>query len=122
MTVASSIRISDDELAAGRRAYELDRKHVLHSWSAQAQLKPMTITRAEGSFVWDGDGNRLLDFSSPEMNELVAACKSRGLLPFANFNRIHVVPPLNITAEDAHAGLDLLDEALASGCLRGRQL
>ncbi|WP_026534638.1 aspartate aminotransferase family protein [Arthrobacter sp. H14] len=68
MTVASSIRISDDELAAGRRAYELDRKHVFHSWSAQAQIKPMTITRAEGSYVWDGEGDRLLDFSSQLVN------------------------------------------------------
>ena len=48
--------------------------------------------------------------SSPEMNELIGACKSRGLLPFANFNRIHVVPPLNITGEDLQAGLAILDE------------
>lgn len=68
MTVASGFRISDAELEAGRRAYELDRKHVFHSWSAQAQIKPMTITRAEGSFVWDGAGNRLLDFSSQLVN------------------------------------------------------
>ena len=51
-------------IAAGRRAYDLDRKHVFHSWSAQAQIKPMTIVAAEGSYVWDGDGNKLLDFSS----------------------------------------------------------
>lgn len=49
--------------------------------------------------------------SSPAMNELIGACKSRGLLPFANFNRIHVVPPLNISAEDARAGLAILDAA-----------
>jgi taurine--2-oxoglutarate transaminase len=46
------------------------------------------------------------------MNEVIAACKSRGLLPFANFNRIHVVPPLNISAEDARTGLAILDEVL----------
>jgi taurine--2-oxoglutarate transaminase len=46
------------------RAYELDRAHVFHSWSAQAQMKPMVITKAEGVWVWDGEGNRLLDFSS----------------------------------------------------------
>ncbi|TCO14344.1 taurine--2-oxoglutarate transaminase [Kribbella steppae] len=46
------------------RAYELDRKHVFHSWSAQAQLDPMVITKAEGSYVWDRYGNRLLDFTS----------------------------------------------------------
>ncbi|MGR0160485.1 aspartate aminotransferase family protein [Paenarthrobacter nitroguajacolicus] len=50
--------------------------------------------------------------SSPEMNQLVAACKSRGLIPFANFNRIHVVPPCNISVEDARAGLGILDEVL----------
>jgi taurine--2-oxoglutarate transaminase len=46
------------------RAYELDRAHVFHSWSAQAQLDPMVVTKAEGSYVWDRDGNRLLDFTS----------------------------------------------------------
>ena len=46
------------------RAYELDRAHVFHSWSAQAEISPMVVTRAEGSHVWDGDGKRYLDFSS----------------------------------------------------------
>ena len=53
----------DTALAEGARAYELDRKHVFHSWSAQAQIKPMTIVASEGQYIWDGDGNRLLDFS-----------------------------------------------------------
>ena len=46
------------------RAYELDRKHVFHSWSAQATLDPMVVERAEGSALWDDQGNRYLDFSS----------------------------------------------------------
>ncbi len=46
------------------RAYELDRAHVFHSWSAQAALDPMVLAGGQGSWVWDGDGNRLLDFSS----------------------------------------------------------
>ncbi len=50
--------------------------------------------------------------SSPVMNELVAACKSKGLLPFANFNRIHVVPPCNTSVQDTEAGLAILDEVL----------
>ena len=58
----------DTALAEGRRAYELDRKHVFHSWSAQAQFTPMTIVASQGSYVWDGDGNRLLDFSSQLVN------------------------------------------------------
>ncbi len=46
------------------RAYELDRQHVFHSWSAQAQISPMVITRAEGSTVWDDQGKDYLDFTS----------------------------------------------------------
>ena len=53
----------DAAIAEGRRAYELDRQHVFHSWSAQAQITPMTVVAAQGSYIWDGDGNRLLDFS-----------------------------------------------------------
>jgi len=58
----------DTAIARGQRAYELDRKHVFHSWSAQAQIKPMTVLAAQGSYLWDGDGNRLLDFSSQLVN------------------------------------------------------
>ncbi len=50
--------------------------------------------------------------SSPAMNAVVGACKANGLLPFANFNRIHVVPPCNVTEEEAREGLAILDSAL----------
>ena len=53
----------DDARAEAAHTYELDRAHVFHSWSAQAQIKPMTIVASDGSYVWDGEGNRLLDFS-----------------------------------------------------------
>jgi taurine--2-oxoglutarate transaminase len=51
--------------------------------------------------------------SSPAMNELVAACKKNGLMPFNNFNRVHLCPPCNITVEDAKLGLEILDKSLA---------
>ncbi|MGV9858272.1 aminotransferase class III-fold pyridoxal phosphate-dependent enzyme [Gordonia sp. NPDC003425] len=54
--------------AEAARAYELDRAHVFHSWSAQAEIAPMTVTASQGSYVWDGDGKRLLDFSSQLVN------------------------------------------------------
>ena len=50
--------------------------------------------------------------SSPAMNELVAACKKNGLMPFNNFNRIHLCPPCNISVEDAQLGLEILDQSL----------
>ena len=49
--------------------------------------------------------------TSPAMSELVTACKSRGLMPFTNFNRLHVVPPCNISVAEAEEGLAILDEA-----------
>ena len=67
-TTAPQLLPNGQDLATARaeaaRAYELDRQHVFHSWSAQAQIKPMTIVASEGSYVWDGEGNKLLDFSS----------------------------------------------------------
>ncbi|WP_139006458.1 aspartate aminotransferase family protein [Arthrobacter crystallopoietes] len=68
MSITTDSPLTEAELASAKRAYELDRKHVFHSWSAQEQLKPMVITRAEGSYVWDGEGNKLLDFSSQLVN------------------------------------------------------
>ncbi len=44
--------------------HDLDRRHVFHSWSAQAKLDPMVVSRAEGSHVWDGEGRKYLDFTS----------------------------------------------------------
>lgn len=48
------------------------------------------------------------------MAELKAAMLSRGLLGFFSENRIHVVPPAVITAEDAHRGIDIIAEALSA--------
>jgi taurine--2-oxoglutarate transaminase len=52
----------------GRRVLDLDRAHVFHSWSAQGALAPMAIAAGEGSYVWDYEGNRYLDFSSQLVN------------------------------------------------------
>ena len=49
--------------------------------------------------------------SSEAMAALTKACVSRGLLPFTNFNRLHVVPPCIITEDEAAQGLAILDEA-----------
>jgi taurine--2-oxoglutarate transaminase len=71
--------------ADGERAYDLDRAHVFHSWSAQGSLTPFVIAGGEGSTVWDYDGTRYLDFSSQLVNtnighqhpKVVAAIKAQ---------------------------------------------
>ena len=60
--------ITSEQIAAGQRAHELDRKHVFHSWQAQGPFNPMTILKTEGSYVWDGEGNKLIDLSSQLVN------------------------------------------------------
>jgi len=52
----------------GARVLGLDRAHVFHSWSAQGALNPMLVAGAEGSYVWDYEGTRFLDFSSQLVN------------------------------------------------------
>ena len=53
------------------------------------------------------------------MVAVARACLDRGLLPLVQGNRVNVAPPLNITDEEAAAGLAILDEALsvADGCV-----
>lgn len=50
--------------AAGRAVKDADRAHVFHSWSAQGLIDPPAIAGAEGSYFWDYDGKRYLDFTS----------------------------------------------------------
>lgn len=50
--------------ARGKEVSHLDRTHVFHSWSAQAQISPLPVAGGEGSYFWDFDGNKYLDFSS----------------------------------------------------------
>jgi taurine--2-oxoglutarate transaminase len=54
--------------AAGQRVRELDREHVLHSWSVQSQIAPIPVAGAEGRYFWDYDGKRYLDFASQMVN------------------------------------------------------
>ena len=50
--------------ARGKEVFDLDRSYVFHSWSAQAQISPLPVAGGEGSYFWDYDGNKYLDFSS----------------------------------------------------------
>jgi len=49
-----------------------------------------------------------------QVGALRSALLERGFLPFVSENRIHVVPPCIITADETRRGLAMLDEALAA--------
>ena len=46
------------------------------------------------------------------MAELAAACRERGLWPFTHVNRVHVVPPCTVSADEITQGIEILDAAL----------
>ncbi|MDT0574268.1 aspartate aminotransferase family protein [Streptomyces sp. DSM 3412] len=48
----------------GAQVKATDRAHVFHSWSAQELIDPLAVAGAEGSYFWDYEGNRYLDFTS----------------------------------------------------------
>ncbi|MEU4209674.1 aspartate aminotransferase family protein [Streptomyces sp. NPDC026206] len=54
--------------SAGAAVKAADRAHVFHSWSAQDLIDPLAVAGAEGSYFWDYDGNRYLDFSCQLVN------------------------------------------------------
>ena len=82
---SASLPVAPTPASDGTRAYDLDRAHVFHSWSAQGALTPFVIAGGLGSTVWDFDGNEYLDFSSQLVNmnighqhpKVVAAIKAQ---------------------------------------------
>jgi taurine--2-oxoglutarate transaminase len=59
---------NSDSVASNAEAFDLDRAHVFHSWSAQGALKPLVFQSGQGSRLWDFEGNSYLDFSSQLVN------------------------------------------------------
>ena len=47
---------------------KLDKEHVLHSWSTQGAIDPMVISKADGIYFYDADGNKYYDMSSQLVN------------------------------------------------------
>ena len=45
-----------------------NRDYTLFSWSVQSQANPIHMTKAQGVWFWDGEGNKWLDFSSQLIN------------------------------------------------------
>jgi taurine--2-oxoglutarate transaminase len=46
---------------------KLDKIHVMHSWAVNAALDPTVISDADGVYIIDGEGRKILDFSSQLM-------------------------------------------------------
>ena len=92
------------ETSITSRAYADDRAHVFHSWSAQGAITPVVVAGAEGSWFWDEEGKRYLDFSSQLMNmnighqhpKLVAAIQQAA-------GRLCTIAPFHANADRSEA-------------------
>ncbi|MET7507495.1 aspartate aminotransferase family protein [Streptomyces albidoflavus] len=56
--------LTEPDPQTGAAVKAADRAHVFHSWSAQDLIDPLAVAGAQGSYFWDYEGNRFLDFSS----------------------------------------------------------
>jgi taurine--2-oxoglutarate transaminase len=98
--------------ADGKLAYDLDRAHVFHSWSAQGSLKPFVIAGGLASTVWDYDGKEYLDFSSQLVNSnighqhpaVIAAIKEQA-------DTMTMVAPAHANLTRGQAAKRILDKA-----------
>jgi taurine--2-oxoglutarate transaminase len=46
----------------------LSKKHTLFNWNIQGPLQPKVITKGEGCYIWDAEGNRYLDMTAQLMS------------------------------------------------------
>ncbi|HXY52429.1 MAG TPA: aminotransferase class III-fold pyridoxal phosphate-dependent enzyme [Terriglobales bacterium] len=53
---------------SGNEIVALSKKHTLFEWSAQAQVDPIPVARAQGVYFWTPEGKRFLDFNSQLMS------------------------------------------------------
>ncbi|HEX3946855.1 MAG TPA: aminotransferase class III-fold pyridoxal phosphate-dependent enzyme, partial [Acidimicrobiales bacterium] len=101
---------------AGAAVYAEDRAYVFHSWAAQSRISPMVLAGAEGSYVWDYDGHRYLDFSSQMVNtnighqhaKVVAAIQEQAA-------RLCTVSPVHANDQRSRAAHLIVDHSPLTG-------
>lgn len=60
--------MSTDILSKSKEIIQDNMDYTLFSWSKQKGIAPIAVERAEGVYLYDYDGNRIIDFSSGLMN------------------------------------------------------
>lgn len=96
----------------GQLAYDLDRAHVFHSWSAQGALTPFVIAGGLASTVWDYSGKRYLDFSSQLVNMNIGHQHPRVVEAIkAQADTLTMVAPAHANLARGQAAERILDKA-----------
>ena len=112
--VEHAARLGEDVLGPGLR--ELAERHDVDRRGARHRR---LLGRRAGGRPRDPRAAGAVRRQQPGDGRDPRGVRAGGLLPFANYNRIHVVPPLTISDEEAREGLAILDEAI--GEVSGKQ-
>ncbi len=122
-----------DELVKRNKAYSLA------SWIPQKQWNPLSMSKAEGAYFWDADGNRYLDWSSQlfnvnighkdrhsrepmspfnaplsePMRQLANSLRDSGMSTVVRWNWIFCAPPLIINEQQLGEGMEIVSRALS---------
>ncbi len=102
--VGHARRIGDDVLGPGLRS--LAARH-----SVVGEVRGVGVFWALELVAGPGDNAPL---GPTDMAFVKAECLRRGLLPFVQDNRIHVVPPCVVTAAEVHRALSIYDDVLTA--------
>jgi taurine--2-oxoglutarate transaminase len=98
--------------ADGAAAYDLDRSHVFHSWSAQGALKPFVMAGGLASTIWDYDGKHYLDFSSQLVNMNIGHQHPKVIDAIkAQADRLTMVAPAHANLARGHAAERIVAKA-----------
>lgn len=109
--VANARRIGTDVLGPGLR--ELAERHpVIGEVRGLGVFWALDLVRDRDTREPLVPYNAAGEANAP-MVELVSEARARGVMPFVNMNRLHVVPPCTITDAEVKDGLAVLDEVLA---------
>ena len=50
---------------------DLCKKHTLYTWAAGDSVDPMPMVKAEGIYLWDANGKKIIDWNSTLMAVLI---------------------------------------------------
>ncbi|CAG9298205.1 aspartate aminotransferase family protein [Celerinatantimonas diazotrophica] len=92
-------------------------QEVIAPQLADLQKKHAMIGEVRGKGVfWAvelvGDPDKQTPLDADTMVAIKAGLIDKGMLPFVAGNRIHIVPPCVVTAEEVHLGMDYIDQVL----------
>lgn len=89
----------------------LDKAHVLHSWSKQNYIAPKVMTKAQGIYFWDENGKRYFDMSSQLVYQNVGHQHPAILKAFSEIGMYPLAAPSFATKPKAELAARIIDLA-----------